>query len=130
MSKNIWVTDLPTSQRIKELVGEQESYLVHKAMTPDPEDEDYFLSDDHSKVFYGRECTIFQAFTLSELATVLKKIGEVKGWGPKISGRDSRDRVELKKEESRQMIIDEYLKVCELVANDGDANGYLEELLK
>ena len=66
----IWTTSLPVSQRIKEIVGEQETYFQwYQIGRGDPVIRTRLRTPD-----------IAPAYTLIELAPVLKKIGEKLDW--------------------------------------------------
>lgn len=148
----IWVTDLQTSQRIKELVGEQKTiyYWYEYVNRPKWDDSDPFhldyvgeeIAEDNPEEYNGRVIAA-PAFTLSELAPVLKKIGEVKGWMCRcnICGGEQTSL----KDENFKMCCEHwmysfamygwlyhYLKTCELVGTgqEKEANQYLLELMK
>lgn len=126
----IWTTDLPTSQRIKELIGEQEAYLYHltdssgiirysEPLTMEHlKEEGWYESDDE-------DIELYPAFTLSELAPVLKKIHDDNDWGK------FRPEETIGEAMARNWMT-VYLKVCELVGTgqEEEANQYLLELLK
>lgn len=115
----IWTTSLEVSQRIKELVGEKESTFkrIGELLVFKTDIGCYAKSGAGVMDHYLEDHEIVSVFTISELPTVLKKIGEVKEWA-------------INSEHLYGTWAGHYIKVCELVATDGDANAYLLELLK
>lgn len=124
----IYTTSLEVSQRIKELIGEQTSefYLVYDNET-----------GQEVNVCWKKELIVFAkkkenralaCFTLSELAPVLKKIGEKAGWV------HTHACPTCKSDEYHDMEYwhYNYVKICELVGTgqEDEADRYLLELLK
>ncbi len=104
-----YTTSLPVSQRIKELIGEQDATFYH---------------DKNGDLMYNPmipnqyiECA---CFTLSELPEVLKKVGEKLGW------RDYKYHCT----DNRELWLYHYLKCCELHAFGQSVDNYLMELFK
>lgn len=117
----IWTTDLQTSQRIKELVGEQKTYMSHWNIVGTKENCFYKMVGTYNDVKCNGldQENLCPAFTLSELAPVLKKIGEMNkfplvGWY------------------GENYDNEHYLKICELVGTgqEKEVNQYLLELMK
>jgi len=120
--KILYTTSLPVSQRIKELIGEQDSEYSHF---------ETFDRDDIPRFNRRKGCAAcslpkqsfeneYRAFTISELPEVLKKVGEKLGW------RDYKYHCT----DNRELWLYHYLKCCELHALGQSVDNYLMELLK